>query len=52
MLGQHIATLASGRTQMGVYEAVFNADRLSTGIYVCRFVNGDVVVSSKLVLQK
>jgi hypothetical protein len=50
--GQEIATLASGRAQAGTYEVVFDSGKLSSGVYVCRLICDDFVVSRKMILMR
>ncbi len=50
MLGNEITTLVNESKSAGDYEAVFNADNLSSGIYFYKLIAGDVVQTKKMVL--
>jgi hypothetical protein len=50
--GKVVATLASGMQQPGTYQTEFDGTGLSSGIYLCRLVAGNVVQVRKMVLTK
>jgi len=51
-LGQKIATLAKGRFTAGYHELTFNAQNLSSGIYILYFNTDDFVQTRKMILIK
>jgi hypothetical protein len=52
MLGQEIATLVNGTVAAGVHTAVFNADRLGSGVYLYRLSAGNNSVVRRMLLLK
>ncbi|MBC8043433.1 MAG: alkaline phosphatase D family protein [Rhizobacter sp.] len=50
--GRKIATLVDGRKEAGVYNVVFNASRLSSGVYFYRLTAGAFSESKKMLLVK
>ncbi len=50
LLGAKIATLVRGSMNRGDYSIVFNADRLPTGMYVCRLTVGTQSAARKMLL--
>jgi hypothetical protein len=52
LLGKKVATLVDERQEAGVYRVVFDAQNLSSGVYLCRLKAGYVVQTMKLVLFK
>ncbi|MTI88250.1 MAG: T9SS type A sorting domain-containing protein [Balneolaceae bacterium] len=52
VLGQRVAVLVDTRKSAGRYQAVFDADGLSSGIYILRMVAGDFVKTSRMTLVK
>jgi len=52
MLGQEVATLASGYHDAGRYEVAFNANDLSAGIYLYTIKAGSVAVTKRMTLLK
>jgi hypothetical protein len=52
MLGREVAVLVNERKSAGVYEVSFNAEGLSSGIYIYRLHAGDFMQSRKIVLLK
>jgi len=52
MLGEEVATIVNGTQKAGRYEVVFDASKLSSGVYVYRIEAGSFVSSKKLMLLK
>ncbi|MEZ4701272.1 MAG: PKD domain-containing protein [Rhodothermales bacterium] len=52
MLGQEVATLASGYHNAGHYEVAFNANNLSAGIYIYTIKAGNVAITKRMTLLK
>lgn len=52
LLGMTVATLFEGIHQPGHFEATFDATGLTSGVYLCRLSDGNVVETEKLVLVK
>jgi hypothetical protein len=52
ILGREIQTLVNGELKPGVYEVNFNAEKLSSGVYLYRIEAGDFIDSKKMVLIK
>ena len=52
VLGQHVATLVDKKMASGVHEVSFNANNLSSGIYLYKIVSGEQVEIKKMVLMK
>ena len=52
LAGRQVATLAQGMTAAGSHEVMFNAEHLSSGIYVYTLNAGDVQISRRMVLVK
>ena len=50
--GQWVSTLVDETQGEGRYTVPFNATGLSSGIYFCRMVAGDMVEQRKMVLLK
>ena len=50
--GREVALLAEGYKAAGVYETVFNASHLSSGIYFARLITGDITQTQKIMLVK
>jgi len=50
ILGSRIATLIRGSMDRGDYRVLFNADRLPTGMYVCRLTVGAQSAVRKMLL--
>jgi predicted acyl esterase len=50
LLGAKIATLVRGSMNRGDYSILFNADRLPTGMYVCRLTVGTQSAATKMLL--
>jgi len=51
-LGQEVATLAEGVFSTGIHETVFDASRLSSGMYICRLTAGEFSEERTLLLTK
>ena len=51
-LGERVATLIEGDRSAGVHEIVFNAARLSSGVYFYRLRAGNFIETKKLVVEK
>ena len=51
-LGERVATLIEGDQSAGVHEVVFNAARLSSGVYFYRMRAGNFIETKKLVVEK
>ncbi len=52
ILGQEVASLVDGYETNGVHQVLFNADRLSSGVYFYQLKSGSFVQSKKMVLLK
>ncbi len=52
VLGNEIASLVNSERSPGNYEVVFNAGKLSAGVYYCRLISGKFSEVRKLVLLK
>ncbi|MBK7629453.1 MAG: T9SS type A sorting domain-containing protein [Ignavibacteriales bacterium] len=52
VLGNEVATLVNEYKSAGSYEIVFNASKLSSGIYFYRFTAGSFVQTKKMILIK
>jgi hypothetical protein len=50
--GKEVATLVSAEKYPGTYEAVFDASKLPSGIYLCRMQSGNIVQTKKVILIK
>ena len=51
-LGVLIETLFDGNSKPGVYAVNFNVEKLSSGVYFCRLISGDVNRTIKMMLVK
>jgi hypothetical protein len=51
-LGQEVATVVDGEKNAGYHEAVFDASRLASGVYLYRLQAGSFVETRKLLLVK
>ena len=52
LMGRKVATLAQGLTEAGDHSIEFNAENLSSGIYIYTLNAGDVQMSRRMVLVK
>lgn len=52
VLGGEVATLVNTEMEIGRYEAKFNADNYSSGIYIYRLSAGSFVSTKKMILVK
>ena len=52
MLGQKVKTLFEGETPAGIIAVDFNAEGLSSGVYIYKLQAGDFAASKKLILMK
>jgi len=52
MLGREVATLADGTQEAGVHTVPFNAERLSSGVYLYRLEAGGAALTRKMLLMK
>ena len=52
MLGQEVASLASGTMAAGQHTVTFNATNLASGMYLYRLAAGEFVSVKKMLLLK
>jgi hypothetical protein len=52
VLGQSVARLVDGELMAGTYKTIFDASKLSSGVYLYRLKAGDFVQTQKMVLMK
>ena len=52
ILGQEVATLVNTELKAGTYSSVFDASRLSSGVYFYSIHAGDFVQAKKMMLLK
>jgi hypothetical protein len=52
VLGNEIATLVNEEKPAGSYEVIFDASRLSSGVYFYRLISGGQSLTRKLLLTK
>jgi hypothetical protein len=52
VLGQEVATLVDGNVSPGEYTVNFDANRLSSGVYIYKLASGSRVESKKMLLLK
>ena len=52
MLGQQVSVLVDSRQATGAHQIIFNASRLSSGVYFYRLKTGDNVSVKKMLLMK
>jgi len=51
-IGTEVETIAEGRYPSGVHEVVFNADKLSSGLYLYRITSGNIEMTKKMIVVK
>ncbi|MBI5464211.1 MAG: T9SS type A sorting domain-containing protein [Ignavibacteriales bacterium] len=51
-VGRIVATLVNEKKEAGEYSVQFNASRLGSGVYICRLLAGENLLTNKLVLLK
>ncbi len=51
-IGTEVETIAEGKYPAGVHEVVFNADKLSSGLYLYRIISGNVELTKKMMVVK
>ncbi|MBZ0178603.1 MAG: T9SS type A sorting domain-containing protein [Melioribacteraceae bacterium] len=52
ILGREVATLVNEQQKMGRYKVVFNASKLSSGVYLYRLTSGDYSEVKKMILLR
>jgi len=52
VLGKEVETLVSEFKRKGLYEIIFDADELSSGVYLCKMQTEDFVTMRKMLLLK
>ena len=53
MAGQKVASVFDQDIEKGIkYSVDFNAEDLTGGLYICKIISGDDVISKKLILKK
>lgn len=52
IMGREVKVIHSGYQNAGNYEAVFNAERLASGVYTYRIISGNYVETRKMILTK
>ena len=52
VMGRHVARLLNKRTSAGQHEVIFNAEKLSSGVYFYRLVSGNESVTRSMMLVK
>ncbi len=52
VLGREVATLHNGPAEPGMHTVIFEANSLSSGIYICRFISGGYNKTIKMTLLK
>lgn len=52
LIGKEVSILINEEKQVGNYEIKFNADNLSSGVYLCRLQSGNFVQTRKMLLLK
>jgi len=52
MLGRVVATLVEENQSAGFKTVEFNADKLSSGIYIYRLIAGDFTAVKKMIIVK
>jgi hypothetical protein len=51
-LGTEVATIADGKYPAGVHEVNFNAEKLSSGLYMYRIISGTNELTRKMMVIK
>jgi hypothetical protein len=51
-IGTEVETIAEGKYPAGVHEVIFNADKLSSGLYLYRIISGNVELTKKMMVVK
>ena len=51
-VGRTVATLVNDKEEAGNYNVQFDASKLASGVYICRLVAGNNILTNKLVLLK
>ncbi len=51
-IGTEVETIAEGKYPAGVHEVIFNADNLSSGLYLYRIISGDIELTRKMMVVK
>ena len=51
-IGTEIETIAEGKYPAGVHEVIFNADKLSSGLYMYRIISGNNELTRKMLVVK
>ena len=52
VLGREVATLVNEPQRPGIYEVIFNASSLSSGVYFYKLTAGNYISTKKLMLMK
>ncbi|HEX2866756.1 MAG TPA: SdrD B-like domain-containing protein [Ignavibacteriales bacterium] len=52
MLGQEVSTLLNGELNAGYHSVVFDASKLTSGVYIYRLSGTNVVITRKMMLNK
>lgn len=51
-IGTEVETIAEGKYPAGVHEVIFNADNLSSGLYLYRIISGNTELTRKMMVVK
>jgi hypothetical protein len=51
-IGTEVETIAEGEYPAGVHEVIFNADKLSSGLYLYRIISGNIELTKKMLVVK
>jgi len=51
-VGRTVATLVNEKKDAGEYSVQFDAGKLGSGVYICRLIAGNNLLTNKLVLLK
>ncbi len=52
MLGQKVATIVNSNLGAGEHNVTFNADKLTSGLYIYQLTSGNSIISKKMILLK